>query len=74
LKRHAADEVPNSKPQKIIKLTVKPPSQPLKNTASTSSSSSSSSSHSKKRQHTPEEEKKHSSKKHKTIHDHRIFN
>lgn len=60
-KKRPADEVPNAK-QKIIKLTVKPPSQHLNSPTSTSSSSNS-----KTQQYTPEEDKKHPSKKHKTI-------
>lgn len=52
------DEITSSRPQKIIKLTVKPPALPIKKTSS----------HNKRRQYSPDEDKQHT-KKHRSLKD-----
>lgn len=52
------DEITSPRPQKIIKLTVKPPALPTKKTSS----------HHKKRQYSPDEDKHHT-KKHRSLND-----
>lgn len=67
VKRRPVDEMPSPQPQKIIRLTVNPPVQPLKKSHHHTSSTSSNSNSNKKRQYTPEEDRH--AKKHRSLSD-----